>query len=68
MEPGNVDQLVEAVSRLADDPEFASTLASRGRPFVSEHYTRDVLADRFLKVMRAVATRKPVASDGQGHV
>ena len=67
MEPGNVDQLVEAVSRLADDPEFASTLASRGRPFVSQHYTRDVLADRFLKVMRAVATRKPVASDGQSH-
>ena len=67
MEPGNVEQLVEAVSRLADDPEFASTLASRGRPFVSEHYTRDVLADRFLEIMRNVAARKQVANDGQSH-
>ena len=68
MEPGNTDQLVEAVSRLADDPEFAATLANRGRPFVAEHYTRDVLADRFLEIMRTVAARKQVANDGEAHV
>ena len=67
MQPGNTDQLVEAVSRLADDPEFVSTLARRGRPFVSQHYTRDVLADRFLEVMRSVAAREQVADVGQEH-
>ena len=67
MEPGNTDQLIEAVCRLADDPEFASKLASQGRPFVSECYTRDVLANRFLEVMRTVAVGKQVTGDGQEH-
>ncbi len=66
MEPGNTDQLVGAVCRLADRPEFSSTLSVHGRPFVSAHYTRDVLADRFLQIMRAVADGKPVAgNDGK---
>ena len=67
MEPGNTDQLVEAVCRLADDPEFASKLASQGRPFVSECYTHDVMANRLLEVMRTVAVGKQVAADGQEH-
>ncbi len=63
MDPGNADQLVEAVCRLADDSEFTASLASQGRSFVSKHYTRDVLADRFLEVMRAVAA--PTKEAGQ---
>jgi glycosyltransferase involved in cell wall biosynthesis len=68
MDPGNTDQLVEAVCRLADDSEFATTLAGRGRPFVSQHYTRDVLADRLLEIMQTVAAGKQVTDQGHSHV
>ena len=68
IDPGNTDQLVEAVCRLADDAAFTSKLAGRGRPFVSEHYTRDVLADRFLNIMRNVAASKKVTLNEQKHV
>lgn len=67
MDPGNSDQLVDAVCRLADDAEFTASLASQGRSFVSEHYTRDVLADRFLKIMRSVAASKKDRGQRQGN-
>jgi glycosyltransferase involved in cell wall biosynthesis len=55
IEPDNVDQLVESLTRLVDEPGLAAGLSEAGRPFVSENYTRDVLADDFLKILQSVA-------------
>jgi len=55
IDPDNVDQLVEALIRLADNPELTKELSEAGRPFVSQYYTRDVLAEELLKILRSVA-------------
>ncbi len=60
MDPGDEKGLVNAVCKLADDPGFAATLASAGRPFVAANFTRDLLADRYLEILRAVAGHRPI--------
>ena len=60
MEPGNVEQLVDAVCQLVNDPELMERLSEEGREFVQKHYTRDVLAKHFLETMRAIVNRKPL--------
>jgi glycosyltransferase involved in cell wall biosynthesis len=60
MVPGDAPSLVEAVCELADQPEFAAKLAAAGRPFVAINFTRDVLADQYLEILKSVAGRRPV--------
>jgi glycosyltransferase involved in cell wall biosynthesis len=50
--PEDVDGLCGAVSRLLSDPALRAQLAGRGRPFVTAHYDRNVLAERYLTVLR----------------
>jgi glycosyltransferase involved in cell wall biosynthesis len=65
MKPGDKNSLVDAVIQLADNPEFAASLASEGRPFVTANFTRDLLADRYLEILKAVANRRPVKEPPQ---
>jgi glycosyltransferase involved in cell wall biosynthesis len=51
VEPENVDQLVEAIVRLADSPELCRELGAKGRAHVESHFDRQVLADRFEKLL-----------------
>ena len=44
--------LVEAVVRLADDPESARRFGESGREFVTGRYTRDRLALDYLEVLK----------------
>lgn len=60
MNPGDKNSLVQAVCQLADHPELTAKLAAAGRPFVAANYTRDLLADQYLEILKAVAGHRPV--------
>ena len=62
---GDAQSLVDSVSQLADDPEMANQLANSGRTFVSEYYTRDVLASRYLDILNAVANHCEVVDPAE---
>ncbi len=53
--PGNEHELVAAVLKLRDDRGFYETRCANGRKFVVNHYTRDVLAGRFLEIIESVS-------------
>ena len=50
--PESEVDLVEAVTRLADDPEFARRLGQSGRRLVLRDFDRDVLSANYLEVLR----------------
>ncbi len=66
MEPDNELDLVNAVIRLRDDSAFYESLCQCGRTFVTEHYTRDGLAARFLDIIESVAgiSARPTVTPG----
>ena len=49
--PEDVDALVEAARRLADDPARCTALGARGRPYVAAHFDRDALGERYLGIL-----------------
>jgi glycosyltransferase involved in cell wall biosynthesis len=53
MEPDNEADLVRAVEHLCDDAALREELCRNGRAFVTTHYSRDALAERFLKIILA---------------
>lgn len=55
IEPENVEQLVAAITRLADSPELCRELGAKGRSYVETHFDRRVLADRFEQLLIKVA-------------
>ncbi len=55
--PEDPAALRDAVERLAADPELVHELGGNGRRYVEEHFDRDVIAERFVGLMREVATR-----------
>ena len=65
MEPDNDQQLCDAVQRLRDDSTFYQSLCLSGRQFVAANYTRDALADKFLKIIQSVVAQKPVIQESQ---
>jgi glycosyltransferase involved in cell wall biosynthesis len=60
MEPDSALSLVEAVESLADNPEPTKELGKFARKFVAAYYDRDVLADRYLRLLESVAATAPV--------
>ena len=54
MGPGSAESLVAAVERLADDRAFAVQRGGAAREFVARRYNRDVLADRFLRLLEGL--------------
>ena len=55
IEPDNDHELTDAVVLLCDDEDFYQSLCASGRVFVAEHYSRDVLAEKFLAILKSVA-------------
>jgi glycosyltransferase involved in cell wall biosynthesis len=55
-EPENAGALVEAVIRLADNPELTRSLGENGRQAAREHYDRRLLAARYLELLQIVLT------------
>jgi glycosyltransferase involved in cell wall biosynthesis len=56
VEPERGDQLAQAVEQLRADPVLRAALGQRGRAFVEQHYDREVLAARYLELLRTVVT------------
>ena len=59
VEPGEAGDLADAISRvvaMSDDERIA--MGKRAREYVSKHYDRLALADRYLEILRMVADRK----------
>jgi glycosyltransferase involved in cell wall biosynthesis len=57
--PEDVDSLAAGLARLAGDPSLRSKLASRGRPYVAEHFDRRQLASRYAEILEAVVRAAP---------
>lgn len=54
IQPESAGGLAEAVRTLAGNPELRVTLGQRGRRFVTEHYSRAVMAKRFEETLSRV--------------
>ncbi len=54
IEPGNEDQLIAAVERLAGDPALRDRLGQAGHDYVARHYDRDRLAQDYLELIDRV--------------
>ncbi len=62
VEPGRVEDIVAAVSRLRADKDFAASLGAEGRRTVEESLTAEVQGHRTAAVLeRAIAHRRPSA-------
>jgi len=53
--PENADQLVQAVSQLADDPIHRKALGDAGRHYITTHYDRGTLASQYMAVLEQCA-------------
>ena len=54
-QPENAEQLVAAVLRLADEPELGQRLGQSGRAYVTAHFDRGILAERYLSLIESLA-------------
>ncbi len=55
IEPGNADELIAAVERLAADPELCRRLGESGHRYVARHYDRDEISRRYLTLIEKLA-------------
>ncbi len=60
MEPESATSLVNAVETLADNRLLATCLGRAGRQYVLANFNRDVLAERFLRLLENVAGQTPI--------
>jgi len=54
MEPDSPESLVAAVEQLADDPDFAARHGRAARRYVAQHYNRDTLASKYLRLLHGL--------------
>jgi colanic acid biosynthesis glycosyl transferase WcaI len=59
IEPESPQQLAEAVTRLARDPELCRRLGEAGRSFVTSHFARAAMAERYCGLLQALRKRRP---------
>ena len=58
-EPDCPESLATAVMNLVEDQELCEQLGKNGRAFVQQHYSRNVLAERMLEVVKETAKPNP---------
>jgi glycosyltransferase involved in cell wall biosynthesis len=58
-DPGETDQLTEALSHLTTDADFRSRLAKAAAQFVHEHLTIDIAAERLSDIYRQLLGKEP---------
>lgn len=51
VEPGNPQQMADAILKLSSDPQMACQMGFSGRKFIEENYNRRVLSDNMLSLM-----------------
>ena len=52
MEPDSAESLVEILEHAADHRDELAERSATGRTYVAEHFNRDILADRFLTLLK----------------
>jgi len=55
VEPEDARGVLEAVEKLAADPALAQKLGEQGRRYVVEHFNRDDIAKRLIKLLEETA-------------
>ncbi|WP_428938306.1 glycosyltransferase family 4 protein [Fontivita pretiosa] len=60
IEPENAEQLVEAIEKLAADPELARRLGQSGHDYVRRHFDRDQLAEQYFQIIREAIETCPI--------
>jgi len=70
MEPDSAESLIQAVETLADNPHFTSRQGQAARDYVVEHFNRDELAARFLRLLQRLTetgtVEAPLAEPAEG--
>jgi glycosyltransferase involved in cell wall biosynthesis len=66
MEPESVQSLIDTVVTLADNPSLASRMGRTARQRVLAEFNRDVLAERFLRLIEEVAGQSGTIGDWLG--
>ena len=61
VEPGNVDQLFEAVMRIYQDPALRVEMGRRGRRHAERDYSREVIVDRYCELFEGLVARSKPA-------
>ena len=54
IQPEHIEQLVDAIRRLRSAPELVARFGANGRRFVTAHYLRSTLAERYLEALSKV--------------
>ncbi len=57
-EPEDPGAMCSAIMKLKDSPELAQQMGQKGPPFVRENFSRKKLAERYLRIVLAVAANK----------
>jgi len=60
VEPENENELVDALVQLADSPSRGAAYGDCGHQYVTSYYTRDILADRYLRLIHRIAGQPQV--------
>jgi len=58
IEPENEQDLVNALVKLADDPNLVETLGNSGHDYIVEHFDRDKLAAEYLTVIESISKKE----------
>ncbi len=54
VEPGNAEALAQAIIRLSNSEDLRTNLGSNGRSYVSEHFERSVILQKFRELIYKV--------------
>lgn len=63
IQPGNVDELTDAILRLARDASLRKSLGENGRRYVIEHASRAVTAARYLEWLKKITSTSLTSSN-----
>lgn len=55
--PEDVEKISKAIVTLADDPSLRESMASAGRAFVTAHYDRDAIAEKYLHLLEELVAQ-----------
>lgn len=59
IEPENGKALAEAVSQLQSEPAMAQAMGSNGRQYVTRHFAREAITDRYRVALESLVESQP---------
>ena len=51
VENGNSDMIVERISKLLNEPDFAKRLGENGHNFVRQEFSWEIIAEKFIQII-----------------